>query len=76
MKKVVQLQLLQEEYDRLTSNKMSTKESLGFAAEGLDMLNQSGHSTEPVPMLKFAQGGEVMDVEDIDSTYTSSGAGF
>jgi hypothetical protein len=40
------------------------------------MLNQSGHSTEPVPMLRFAQGGEVMDVEDIDSTYTSSDAYF
>ena len=68
--------ITQEEYDRLRSNKMGTKEGLGFATEGLGMLGKSGHSREPVPMLRFAQGGEVMDVEDIDSTYTSSGAGF
>ena len=53
--------ITQEEYDRLRSNKMGTKESLGFATEGLGMLGKSGHSREPVPMLRFAQGGEVIE---------------
>ena len=53
--------ITQEEYDRLRSNKMGTKESLGFATEGLGMLGKSGHSIEPVPMLRFAQGGEVIE---------------
>jgi hypothetical protein len=53
--------ITQEEYDRLRSNKMGTKEGLGFATEGLGMLGKSGHSREPVPMLRFAQGGEVIE---------------
>ena len=67
--------ITQKEYDRLTKG-MNSSEGLGFASEGLNMLNKSGHNTEPVPMLRFARGGEVEEVEDIDSTYTSSGAGF
>jgi len=57
--------ITQEEYDRLRSNKMGTKESLGFATEGLGMLGKSGHSREPVPMLRFAQGGEVIEESEL-----------
>ena len=57
--------ITQEEYDRLRSNKMGTKEGLGFATEGLGMLGKSGHSREPVPMLRFATGGEVIEEEEV-----------
>ena len=58
--------ITQKEYDRLTKD-MDSKEGLGFASEGLNMLNKSGHSTEPVPMLRFAQGGEVIEDTFMDS---------
>ena len=53
--------ITREEYDRLVTGRMGTKEGLGFATEGLGMLGKSGHSREPVPMLRFAQGGEVIE---------------
>ena len=35
--------------------------SLNIGAKGLESLSKSGHSMEPVPMLRFAQGGEVIE---------------
>ena len=40
--------------------------SLSLGAKGLESLSKSGHSMEPVPMLRFAKGGEVEEVvEDL-----------
>ena len=58
-----------KEYERLKGDK-EIAQGIDFASTGFGMLNQSGHSTEPVPMLRFAQGGEVMDVDaQFDALY-------
>jgi hypothetical protein len=57
--------ITQEEYDRLKSGSEDAgfDRSLKIGAKGLAGLSQSGHSMEPVPMLRFATGGEVMEEE-------------
>ena len=39
--------------------------SLNIGAKGLESLSKSGHSMEPVPMLRFATGGEVIEEEEV-----------
>ena len=55
--------ITQEEYDRLKSGSEDAgfDRSLNIGAKGLAGLSQSGHSIEPVPMLRFATGGEVIE---------------
>ena len=58
-----------KEYERLKGDK-EIAQGIDFASTGLGMLGKSGHSMEPVGMLKFARGGEVMDVDaQFDALY-------
>ena len=49
-----------KEYERLKGDK-EIAQGIDFASTGLGMLGKSGHSMEPVGMLKFARGGEVIE---------------
>jgi hypothetical protein len=52
-----------KEYERLKGDK-EIAQGIDFASTGLGMLGKSGHSMEPVGMLKFARGGEVIEEQE------------